>query len=40
MVRHDAAQKGGGLMIVGEHGADLHLLGLGRGIEAAVNKTH
>jgi aspartyl-tRNA(Asn)/glutamyl-tRNA(Gln) amidotransferase subunit A len=29
-----------GLMIVGEHGADLHLLGLGRGIEAAVNKTH
>jgi aspartyl-tRNA(Asn)/glutamyl-tRNA(Gln) amidotransferase subunit A len=28
-----------GLMIVGEHGADRHLLGLGRGIEAAVNKT-
>ena len=26
-----------GLMIVGEHGADRHLLGVGRGIEAAVN---
>jgi aspartyl-tRNA(Asn)/glutamyl-tRNA(Gln) amidotransferase subunit A len=29
-----------GLMIVGEHGADRHLLGVGRGIEAALNKTH
>jgi aspartyl-tRNA(Asn)/glutamyl-tRNA(Gln) amidotransferase subunit A len=28
-----------GLMIVGEHGADCHLLGLGRGIESAINKT-
>jgi aspartyl-tRNA(Asn)/glutamyl-tRNA(Gln) amidotransferase subunit A len=28
-----------GLMIVGEHGADGHLFGLGRGIEAVVNKT-
>jgi aspartyl-tRNA(Asn)/glutamyl-tRNA(Gln) amidotransferase subunit A len=28
-----------GLMIVGAHGADCHLLELGRGIEAAVNKT-
>jgi aspartyl-tRNA(Asn)/glutamyl-tRNA(Gln) amidotransferase subunit A len=28
-----------GLMIVGEHGADRHLLERGRGIEAAVNKT-
>jgi Asp-tRNA(Asn)/Glu-tRNA(Gln) amidotransferase A subunit family amidase len=28
-----------GLMIVGEHGADRHLLGVGRGIEAAVNRT-
>jgi aspartyl-tRNA(Asn)/glutamyl-tRNA(Gln) amidotransferase subunit A len=27
------------LMIVGEHGADRHLLGLGRGIEEALNKT-
>jgi aspartyl-tRNA(Asn)/glutamyl-tRNA(Gln) amidotransferase subunit A len=28
-----------GLMIVGEHGADRHLLQLGCGIEAAINKT-
>jgi aspartyl-tRNA(Asn)/glutamyl-tRNA(Gln) amidotransferase subunit A len=28
-----------GLMIVGEHGADHHLLGIARGIEAAVNRT-
>ena len=28
-----------GLMIVGEHGADRHLLGVGRGIEAAVDRT-
>jgi aspartyl-tRNA(Asn)/glutamyl-tRNA(Gln) amidotransferase subunit A len=28
-----------GLMIVGEHGTDPHLLGVGRGIEAAVNRT-
>jgi aspartyl-tRNA(Asn)/glutamyl-tRNA(Gln) amidotransferase subunit A len=28
-----------GLMIVGEHGADHHLLGIARGIEAAVNGT-
>jgi aspartyl-tRNA(Asn)/glutamyl-tRNA(Gln) amidotransferase subunit A len=29
-----------GLMIVGEHGADGHLLGVGRGIEATLNRTH
>jgi aspartyl-tRNA(Asn)/glutamyl-tRNA(Gln) amidotransferase subunit A len=29
-----------GLMIVGGHGADRHLLGVGSGIEAAVNGTH
>ena len=28
-----------GLMIVGAHGADCHLLEIGRGIESAVNKT-
>ena len=28
-----------GLMIVGEHGGDRHLLGVGRGIEAALNRT-
>jgi aspartyl-tRNA(Asn)/glutamyl-tRNA(Gln) amidotransferase subunit A len=28
-----------GLMIVGEHGADRQLLGVGRGIEAVVNRT-
>jgi aspartyl-tRNA(Asn)/glutamyl-tRNA(Gln) amidotransferase subunit A len=28
-----------GLMIVGEQGADRHLLGVGRGIEAAINRT-
>ena len=28
-----------GLMIVGEHGGDRHLLGIGRGIEAALNRT-
>ena len=28
-----------GLMIVGEHGADRHLLGVGRGIEAALSRT-
>jgi Asp-tRNA(Asn)/Glu-tRNA(Gln) amidotransferase A subunit family amidase len=27
-----------GLMIVGEHGEDRHLLGVGRGIEAALNR--
>jgi len=26
-----------GLMIVGDHGEDHHLLGVGRGIEAALN---
>ena len=29
-----------GLMIVGGHGADRHLLGAGRGIEAMLNRTH
>ena len=29
-----------GLMIVGEHGADGHLLGVGRGIEATLNRTY
>src|SRR5438045_8107545 len=29
-----------GLMIVGEHGGDRHLLGVGRGIEAALDRTH
>jgi aspartyl-tRNA(Asn)/glutamyl-tRNA(Gln) amidotransferase subunit A len=28
-----------GLMIVGEHCEDRHLLGVGRGIEAALNRT-
>jgi aspartyl-tRNA(Asn)/glutamyl-tRNA(Gln) amidotransferase subunit A len=28
-----------GLMIVGEHGADHHLLGIARGIEAAVKRS-
>ena len=28
-----------GLMIVGEHGGDRHLLGVGRSIEAALNRT-
>jgi Asp-tRNA(Asn)/Glu-tRNA(Gln) amidotransferase A subunit family amidase len=28
-----------GLMIVGEHGRDRHLLGVGRGLEAALNRT-
>jgi Asp-tRNA(Asn)/Glu-tRNA(Gln) amidotransferase A subunit family amidase len=28
-----------GLMIVGDHAADRHLLGVGRGIEAAFNRT-
>jgi aspartyl-tRNA(Asn)/glutamyl-tRNA(Gln) amidotransferase subunit A len=28
-----------GLMIVGEHGGNRHLLGVGRGIEAALNRT-
>jgi aspartyl-tRNA(Asn)/glutamyl-tRNA(Gln) amidotransferase subunit A len=28
-----------GLMIVGEHGADRHLLGIARGIEVAVNRS-
>jgi len=29
-----------GLMIVGEHGEDRHLLGVGRGIDAALNGLH
>jgi hypothetical protein len=27
-----------GLMIVGEHGGDRHLLGVGRGVEAALDR--
>jgi aspartyl-tRNA(Asn)/glutamyl-tRNA(Gln) amidotransferase subunit A len=29
-----------GLMIIGEHGADRRLLGVGRGIETALNRSH